>query len=58
MLMLKDSVEAYNLLKTLGAPDRLVRHGEVVAQAAESLLSEFQSLGIACDANIRAWVSS
>ena len=47
--MLKDRSDAYELLKDLGAPDRLVHHAQLVGQAADLLLLEFQSLGVICD---------
>jgi hypothetical protein len=50
--MLKDRSDAYELLKYLGAPNRLVRHAELVGQAADLLLREFQVLGVICDVRI------
>src|ERR1700722_1666317 len=50
--MLRDKSEAYELLSVLGAPDRLVRHAELVDEAAGRILSEFQRLGVSCDARV------
>jgi HD domain len=50
--MLKDRNDAYDLLKDLGATERLVRHAQLVSQAADLLLIEFQALGITCDIRI------
>jgi hypothetical protein len=50
--MLKDRSEAYELLKNLGAPDRLIRHAQLVSQAADLLLQEFQGLGVTCDVRV------
>ena len=47
--MLQDRSEAYALLKHLGAPDRLLRHAQLVVQAADQLLLEFQALRIPID---------
>ena len=47
--MLRDRSEAYELLKALGAPARLVRHGQLVGQAADQILRALRSLGVACD---------
>jgi putative nucleotidyltransferase with HDIG domain len=44
--------DTFHLLKKLGAPNRLVRHAELVSGVAAELASEFQALGIACDANL------
>ncbi|MGD0546275.1 MAG: HDIG domain-containing metalloprotein [Terracidiphilus sp.] len=48
--MLNDRKSAFALLKELGASSRLLHHAQVVAQAADRLLSEFQALGLICDA--------
>jgi putative nucleotidyltransferase with HDIG domain len=50
--MLKDRNEAYELLKQLGAPDRLIRHAQLVAEAADRLMSELQALGVPFDSRI------
>ena len=50
--MLQDCTEAYDLLKLLKAPDRLVRHAELVSEGANLLLKEFQALGFTCNADI------
>jgi hypothetical protein len=50
--MLKDCSDAYELLKVLGAPDRLIRHAQLVSEAADLLLTEFQALGVPCDTSM------
>jgi len=40
------SAKALALLKDLGAPTRLLRHVELVAEAADILLMELRSLGL------------
>jgi HD superfamily phosphodiesterase len=50
--VLRDKSEAYELLNILGAPRRLVRHAELVDEAAGQLLSEFQRLNVTFDARI------
>jgi hypothetical protein len=47
--MLKDRSGAYELLRELGAPSRLIHHAQLVAEAADLLLLEFQALGVPCD---------
>jgi hypothetical protein len=47
--MLKDRSEAYALLKNLGAPNRLIHHAQLVAQAADHLLLVFQALVVTID---------
>lgn len=47
--MLQNRSDAFELLKALGAPDRLVRHAQLVSQAADALISEFQALGVDID---------
>jgi hypothetical protein len=47
--MLRDRNDAYELLKDLGAPNRLVRHAQLVSQAADLLLLELRALGVTCD---------
>lgn len=41
--------EAFVLLRALGAPDRLVRHVELVGEAADSLLVAFARQGVKLD---------
>jgi len=50
--MLREKGEAYELLTTLVAPDRPVRHAKLVDEATGRLLLEFQGLGVACDVTI------
>ena len=50
--MLKDRNEAYDLLGTLGAPDRLIHHAHLVSEAASRILAELKVLGVTCDASI------
>jgi HD superfamily phosphodiesterase len=50
--MLKDRNEAYELLKNLGAPDRLMRHAHLVAEAADQLLLKFETVGVTCDVQV------
>jgi len=47
--MLNDRGDAYRLLHHLEAPDRLVRHAQLVLQAADELISEFDILGVTFD---------
>lgn len=47
--MLKDRNDAYELLKELHAPDRLICHAQLVEQAADLLLREFRILSVSCD---------
>lgn len=47
--MLESHCDAFDLLKTLGAPNRLLRHSRLVSQAADALVSEFQALGVEFD---------
>jgi hypothetical protein len=48
--MLKSREDAYELLKVLGASDRLFRHAQLVGHAADLLLVELQAIGVKCDA--------
>ena len=50
--MLKNRQDALALLESLGALDRLVRHAELVGQAADQLLLEFQRLGVVCESRV------
>jgi putative nucleotidyltransferase with HDIG domain len=47
--MLKERGDAFQLLHDLEAPDRLVRHAQLVLQAADELISEFHTLGVTFD---------
>ena len=44
--MLTHREDAYKLLIALGAPDRLMRHAELVSEVADQLIAVFQSLGV------------
>ncbi|KAB2867050.1 MAG: HDIG domain-containing protein [Anaerolineae bacterium] len=44
--------EAYALLTQLGAPPRLIRHAELVSEAAEHLISHFSNIGLEFDAQL------
>jgi hypothetical protein len=44
---------AYELLKELGASDRLIQHVQLVGEAAEELIAQLQKLGISFDSD---WV--
>jgi HD superfamily phosphodiesterase len=44
--------DAETLLVELGAPDRLVRHGRLVLEAADELLAQLRFLGIALDRHL------
>jgi hypothetical protein len=48
--MLNSPAEAYELLKRLGASDRLIRHARVVSEAADALIMEFHEVGIPLNA--------
>jgi len=50
--MLKDRSGAYELLRALGAPNPLVHHAQLVGEAADQLLAEFQALGVTCDVRV------
>ena len=50
--MLKDRNDAYRLLKELGAPERLLVHVQLVAEAADLLMRAFTGLGIHIDAQL------
>jgi hypothetical protein len=47
--MLKDRSDAYELLRSLKAPDRLIQHAQIVSQTADSLLMKLKALGIFCN---------
>jgi hypothetical protein len=44
--MLKDRSDAYGLLRRLGAPERLLVHVQLVAEAADQLMLAYTDLGI------------
>lgn len=50
--MLKDRNDAFELLRQLGASDRLMGHARLVTEAADALLHEFSRLGVTCDAKL------
>ena len=50
--MLKTRYDAYRLLEQLGAPPRLIRHLELVGEAADELLRAYDDLGIKSDTNL------
>lgn len=50
--MLNGRPDAYELLRDLGAADRLIAHARLVVEAADRLLLEYQSLGINCDTTV------
>jgi hypothetical protein len=50
--MLNNRQQTYSLLKNLGAPPRLIRHLQLVGEAADGLLQIYVELGIACDAQL------
>jgi len=47
--MLRDRTEAFDLLKSMGAPGRLILHAQLVSEAADQLLIEFSAIGIELD---------
>jgi putative nucleotidyltransferase with HDIG domain len=50
--MLKERCDAYELLKSLGASERLMQHAQVVAEAADRLMQELKGLGVSFDAHV------
>jgi len=48
--MLESRADAHELLRSLGAPPRLIRHAELVGEAAALVLQQLQALGLTCDA--------
>jgi hypothetical protein len=50
--MLKDRSDAYGLLKRLGAPERLLAHVQLVAEAADQLMLAYTALGIDFNAQL------
>jgi hypothetical protein len=47
--MLTSRADAYELLETLGATDRLLRHAQYVSEAADLLLIQFRAFGVPLD---------
>src|SRR5262245_50779442 len=47
--MLHNRDEAYALLRSLGASNRLIRHLQLVGEAADELLNAYDNLSIECD---------
>jgi hypothetical protein len=50
--MLNNRFDAYRLLRELGAPARLIRHVELVGEAADVLIQRYQSMGLMFDAQL------
>jgi hypothetical protein len=50
--MLDNRSDAYCLLRTLGAPARLIRHVELVGEAGDALMADLRSRGIRFDAQL------
>jgi hypothetical protein len=50
--MLKERADAYGLLRRLGAPERLIVHVQLVAEAADQLVQAYRDLGIDFDARL------
>lgn len=50
--MLHDREDARRLLADLGAPARLLRHLDLVGEAADRLVRAYADLGIGCDARL------
>ena len=48
---LKDVNDAYELLKKLDAPPRLIRHAYLVSEAADLLIEKLDNIGIKLDTN-------
>jgi len=44
--------DAYNLLSQLGAPERLLRHAQLVGEAADSLIGAYRELGVEFNAAV------
>ena len=52
MAVLSDRADAYRLLKKLGAPDRLLRHLELVGEASDELTAALAGMGIVFDVKL------
>ncbi|MEI6001996.1 HD domain-containing protein [Paraburkholderia bengalensis] len=50
--MLDNRSDAYRLLRTLGAPARLIRHVELVGEAGDALMADLRLRGIRFDAQL------
>jgi len=50
--MLANRNEAYDLLATLGAPNRLLTHLKLVGEAADELVRVYQQLGVPIDVTL------
>lgn len=50
--MLKGRTDAYGLLRRLGAPERLLVHVQLVAEAADQLVQAYGALGIDFDSRL------
>jgi hypothetical protein len=50
--MLNNRLDAYCLLRKLGAPARLIRHVELVGEAADLLTQHYRSMGLVFDAQL------
>lgn len=50
--MLRDRNEAFALLASIGAPARLLRHLQLVGEAADQLTNAYSALGITFDRNM------
>jgi hypothetical protein len=50
--MITSRFDAYSLLRTLGAPERLIRHVELVGEAADLLTRHYRSVGLVFDAQL------
>ncbi|MFZ6676728.1 HD domain-containing protein [Undibacterium sp. Tian12W] len=50
--MLNTTTDAYQLLSTLGAKERLLTHVKLVGEAADLLIAQFEDMGLAFDANL------
>lgn len=52
LLMLTNQIDAYQLLRKLGAPERLILHVQLVGEAAELLMKTYAKLGVKFDAKL------
>ena len=50
--MLENREDAYRLLRELGAPTRLLRHVQLVGEAADRLIEEYVELGLDVDVKL------
>jgi hypothetical protein len=49
---LANRYDVYNLLRQLGAPERLLRHAQLVGEAADSLIKVYRELGVEFDVSV------